>query len=169
MMKWDEYFLRMADLVSEKSKDRSTKVGAVIVGEDHEVRSTGYNGFPRGINDGVEDRHERPAKYAWTEHAERNAIYNAARNGTHLLGSTMYISAWFPCADCARAVIQAGIVCIVVNKARENKLDSRWNESCAIGMEMLLEAGVKCVTIHNLKPRLVAVKKDAVPPHYHVD
>jgi dCMP deaminase len=143
-MQWDEYFLRISELVAQKSKDRSKKVGAVIVGEGNEIRSTGFNGFPRGIDDDVDARHERPAKYMWTEHAERNAIFNAARNGTHTAGTTMYLNAWYPCADCARAVIQAGITRIVVSRSRHHRPNSRWNESCAVGMEMLREAGVQC-------------------------
>ena len=114
-MNWDTYFLRMAQLVSTKSKDRSTKVGCVIVGPDHEVRTTGYNGFCRGIIDDVDSRHERPDKYLWTEHAERNAIYNAARNGIQLAGCTAYVTL-FPCADCSRAMIQSGIRKIVVDQ-----------------------------------------------------
>lgn len=145
-MQWNEYFLRVANLVAQKSKDRHKKIGAVIVGEGHEIRSTGFNGFPRGVDDDVDARHERPAKYAWTEHAERNAIYNAARNGTHTNGTTLYLSCWYPCADCARAVIQAGIARIVCSRSWKNKLNSRWTESCNIGMEMLHEAGVICET-----------------------
>jgi dCMP deaminase len=114
-MNWDTYFLQMAQLVSTKSKDRSTKVGCVIVGPDHEVRTTGYNGFCRGIIDDVDSRHERPDKYLWTEHAERNAIYNAARNGIQLAGCTAYVTL-FPCADCSRAMIQSGIRKIVVDQ-----------------------------------------------------
>jgi len=146
-MNWNEYFIKMADLVAEKSKDRSTKIGAVIVGPDHEVRSTGYNGFPRGVDDNVDERHERPAKYMWTEHGERNAIFNAARNGVHTLGCTMYLNCWYPCADCARAVIQAGIVRVVVRRDRANPVGSRWEESCAVGSRMLYEAGVDCVVV----------------------
>ena len=144
-MNWNEYFFKMADLVSEKSKDRSTKVGAVIVGPDHEVRSTGFNGFPRGVRDDVDARHERPAKYLWTEHAERNAVYNAARNGVHTFGTTMHLNCWWPCADCARAIIQAGVARVVVHASRVNAHDSRWSDSCAVGLEMLREAGVECV------------------------
>jgi dCMP deaminase len=71
---WDQYFMSMAYLVSMKSKDKSTKVGCVIVGPDNEVVSTGYNSFPRLLNDNVAARSERPLKYMFIEHAERNAI-----------------------------------------------------------------------------------------------
>src|SRR3972149_4666305 len=106
-MKWPEFFFALAALAAKKSKDRSTKIGAVVVGPDNEVRSLGYNGFPRGINDDVEERHRRPAKYLWSEHAERNAIYNAVRAGICLRGCTMYVHS-HPCVDCARAIIQSG-------------------------------------------------------------
>jgi dCMP deaminase len=139
LTKWDHRFLAMTNLVAGWSKDRSTHVGAVIVGRGREVISTGYNGFPRGTNDDVSARHERPAKYLWTEHAERNAIYNAARRGIQTDGATMYLL-WFPCADCARAIIQSGIAELVAEQPNLN--DPRWGESFVSSMEMLTEAGV---------------------------
>lgn len=115
MSKWSERFIQLAEFVSRWSKDPSTKCGAVIVGEDNNVLATGFNGFPRGV---VEDedsgRWERPGKYEWVEHAERNAIYNAARDGARLRGATMYLNyAVECCADCTRAIIQSGIKRVV--------------------------------------------------------
>ena len=78
-MNWDTLFMSMVYLVAMKSKDDSTHLGAVIVSQDNEIRSFGYNGLARGINDDVVERQERPEKYFWFEHAERNAIYNAGR------------------------------------------------------------------------------------------
>src|SRR5271157_1920149 len=103
--------MEMADLVATWSKDKSTHVGCVIVGAAGEIRSVGYNGFPRGVNDDIDLRYDRPLKYMWTEHAERNAIYNASRMGLSLEGCTMYLNGdhGFPCCDCARAIIQCGI------------------------------------------------------------
>jgi len=74
-MNWQEYFLGIAEQVKLKSKDESTQVGAVIVGKGHEILSTGYNSFPRGLDDSRPERQERPHKYPYFEHAERNAIY----------------------------------------------------------------------------------------------
>ena len=91
-MKWTDYFLNIAEQIKLKSKDESTQIGAVIVGDDNEILSTGYNSFPRGLNDNKPERQERPEKYFWFEHAERNAIYNAARIGTPLVNSTIYLS-----------------------------------------------------------------------------
>jgi len=101
-MNWTEYFLNIAESVKLKSKDRRTQIGAVIVGKDNEIVTTGYNSFPRGINDDVEERQQRPEKYFWFEHAERNAIYNAARIGVSLRDTTMYLTCGIPCSDCAR-------------------------------------------------------------------
>ena len=64
-MNWTEYFLSIAEAVKMKSKDRRTQIGAVIVGEDKEIVSTGFNSFPRGINDDVEERQVLPEKYYW--------------------------------------------------------------------------------------------------------
>ena len=80
-MNWTEYFLNIAETVKLKSKDKRTQIGAVIVGRDNEIVSTGYNSFPRGIDDEVDERQVRPEKYYWIVHAEMNAILNAARIG----------------------------------------------------------------------------------------
>ena len=88
---WDEYFMKMALAALARSKDRSTQVGAVIVGDGDNVLTTGYNSFPRGMDDD-ESWHERPFKYLVTEHAERNAVYAAARHGVRLLGSRIYVT-----------------------------------------------------------------------------
>lgn len=111
---WDMRWMGLAHHIAGWSKDLSRKLGAVIVDDRQVLVSIGWNGFPRGLNDDVASRHARPAKYIWTEHAERNAIANAAAKGISTLGGTMYIS-WYPCADCARMIIQSGIsrlVCI---------------------------------------------------------
>ncbi len=141
---WDEYFMEMARFVATKSKDHSVKVGMVIVGPDHEVRSTGYNGFARGVNETIESRWERPAKYQWVEHAERNAIYNAARMGTPTNGCTAYLESP-PCTDCGRAIIQAGIKEIVVTRNNPFKDRKDWEESIKFACDMLVEAGVSVI------------------------
>lgn len=109
---WDEFFLGMAFWAAVRSKDPSTKVGAVIVGPDYDPRSTGYNGFPRGVAV-TTGRLEHPFKYKYTEHAERNAIYLMARRGDSTLGCTLY-STLHPCVHCARGLIQSGIARVVI-------------------------------------------------------
>ena len=135
-----------------KSKDTSSKIGCVIVGRDHSPLSQGYNGIPRNCDDNVEERNERPLKYEWFEHAERNAIYNAARTGTSLLGSTLYITD-IPCADCARGIIQSGIDTVIIDSLTfmDNKFIIRWQEKILIAIEMLYEAGISMWVFDNDK------------------
>jgi dCMP deaminase len=113
-MKTPELWIDIAERVSYQSKDRSTKVGCVLVSPHNTILSTGWNGFPRGVIDTDEAKHERPAKYEWTEHAERNAVFNAARLGIATNGATAYLN-WepYPCVECMRALAQSGIIRIV--------------------------------------------------------
>lgn len=124
--------------ISKRSKDRSTRVGCVIVGKYNIPLAMGYNGIPRDCDDDVDARHERPNKYFFFEHGERNAIYNAARMGHALDGARLYIPAP-PCADCARAIIQSGINEVVCASLI---VPMRFRESCQAAMEMLNEAKV---------------------------
>lgn len=140
-MTWPEYFLNMLPAVAAKSKDPNTKIGAIIVGPDYEIRSTGYNSFPRGLDDNLPARLERPEKYTWIEHAERNAIYNAARMGTPLLGCTLYCSA-FPCINCARAIVQAGIKKVLYRPDNISN-PSRWLDEWEKAKQMFTECGVE--------------------------
>lgn len=140
-MNWKEYFRNIAHQVKLKSKDKYTQIGAVIVGADNEIVSTGYNSFPRGINDANDERQERPEKYYWFEHAERNAIYNAARIGVSTKGTTMYLTCGIPCADCARGIINSGIVCIFCERG-EGAKGPKWEESAERSWQMFDEAGV---------------------------
>ncbi|SER84591.1 dCMP deaminase [Tranquillimonas rosea] len=138
---WARRFLALADEMASWSEDRDFHVGAVIVGAGHEVRASGYNGLPRGVSDADDARFDRATgeKFFWIEHAERNAIYNAARAGTALEGCTIYVNR-FPCADCARAIIQSGIVRVVAPPRPEN--DGALDHSFAVSEQMLVEAGV---------------------------
>jgi dCMP deaminase len=171
MSEWHEYFIKMARLVSTKSKDPSTKVGAVIVGEDNEVLSTGFNGFPRGVAETVQypkgyapsvsdlppgkspgdllDRWERPQKYQFVEHAERNAIYNAARQGIRLKGSRMYLN-WepCPCVECTKAVIQAGIAQVIGPNKRFPGKGDHWQLEQDVAQQMLNESGVGRIKVN---------------------
>lgn len=142
-MNWKEYFRNIAHQVKLKSKDEKTQIGAVIVGEDNEIVSTGYNSFPRGISDDISERQERPEKYFWFEHAERNAIYNAARIGVSTKGTTMYLTCGIPCADCCRGIINAGITTIVCEVGEAGATGPKWEESGKRSLQMFNEAGVK--------------------------
>lgn len=137
--KWDIRFLELAKHISGWSKDPSTKVGCVVVGEDREIRSTGFNGFPRGISDDSERLTDRSKKYPLICHAEENAIMHAARIGISLKGSTAFVT-WPPCSRCARSLIQAGVQEIVYPET--DGIPERWLEDFNISNGMLLEAGV---------------------------
>lgn len=139
----------MAYFVAMKSKDPSTKVGCVIVGEGNNLLSIGYNGPPRGMDDRKPGNYTRPRKYLIFEHAERNAIYNSARHGIRLKGSVLHIT-WLPCADCARAVVQTGIERVIIHKqgvdalrmSREGQDIHSWEESCQTALDILNDCSV---------------------------
>lgn len=142
---WKEYFIGIADSVRLKSKDPSTQIGAVIVGEDNEIVSTGYNSFPRGLVDDRPERFERPEKYKWFEHAERNSIFNAARIGVSTKNTTIYLTCGLPCTDCSRAIINSGITKIVCKrgKTKSHGLKGKhWEENIMTSEIMLNEAGI---------------------------
>ena len=141
MSDWDQKFMGLARHIAEWSKDRGRHIGAVIVGPDNEIRSTGFNGIPRGVRDDIEERHDRDSgeKYIWGAHAERNAIYNAARIGVPLQGCRMY-GTHYPCVDCAIAIIQSGIAELITTPA--NPDDPHWGAGYPKAQIMLEEAGV---------------------------
>ena len=175
MISWDQYYMSMVYLAAMKSKDDSSWIGAVIVGPEKEIRSIGYNGLPRGVEDDIytevleyddqrkkfkryheikEDlkkRHERPEKYFWYEHGERNAIYNAANMGISTKGCIMYTQGT-PCTNCARAIIQSGIKEVVVHKQYEDQSEHqakvggselKWREEAERSSIMFNEAKVR--------------------------
>lgn len=131
--------MTLAYTIAQGSKDLSKKVGSVIVGQDQEVVSMGWNGNPRGINDSIESRQQRPTKYLYVVHSELNSILNAARIGVSTKGCTLYTTA-FCCNECAKAVIQAGIIKVVYSERWEH-----WEDSFKIAEEMLNEAEVEIV------------------------
>jgi dCMP deaminase len=152
---WDDLFMTEAYLAAMKSKDQNTHVGAVIVGPDNEVRSTGYNSFVRGLNDDVPDRQIPPEKYFWFEHGERNAIYNAGRVGIPLKGCRMYTNG-IPCADCARGIIQSGIIEVIVDKSWDEDNSEKWAENARRSLIMFAESGVN---IRYWEGRLLKIEK----------
>ena len=134
---WEEFFMGIALLAAERSKDPSTRVGACIVDENNIILSTGYNGFPKGCSDDEFpwERIGEDTKYTYVVHAELNAILNAG--GRSLRGSTLYV-ALFPCNECAKAIIQSGI-------KEVDYLSDKYAETSAIiaSKRMLQVAGVK--------------------------
>lgn len=148
---WDEYFMGIALLSAQRSKDPNTKVGACIVDDDNKVVSIGYNGMPSGLpedelswnkGDGLD------SKYLYVCHAEFNAILNT-RNGSSLKGCRLFVTL-FPCNECAKAIIQTGIKEIVYC---ENKYCDTTGVQAST--KMLQLAGVK---LREYKGRIPDIK-----------
>ena len=115
-LSWDEFFMGVAILASERSKDPNTQVGACIVSADNRILSVGYNGTPNGYEERFfpwdREGDELNTKYMYVVHAERNAILNYRGNIKDFDGAKLYVTL-FPCNECAKAIIQAGIRTIV--------------------------------------------------------
>lgn len=133
---------------ARNSPDTSTQIGAIIVTNTGSVRSQtlSHNGFTDGWDFSDEDL-ERPRKYTLIEHAERRAIYRAARYGIPLEGATLY-SSWAACADCSRAIVESGITKLVRHYPPQDEAVERWLESVQLGDEIMLKGGVDIVDVH---------------------
>jgi dCMP deaminase len=146
---WNPWFLQGVYWVASKSKDPKTKIGALIV-KDKRIVSTGYNGIPSGVIDTIERRSERPEKYKWYEHAERNAIFAAAKYGIPTEGSTLYTNA-LPCADCARGIIQSGIKEIYIHRQFTDLCDNhereQWCDHESVSLSLFNECDLPCYVI----------------------
>lgn len=144
-LSWEEYFMGVALLAAQRSKDPNTQVGACIVDGENRILSTGYNGFPKGCSDDEfpwnRDAAQGETKYPFVVHAELNAILN--NRGKTLAGAKLYVSL-FPCNECAKAIIQAGICEVVYlsDKYRDTPLTQA-------SRRMLESAGVR---LTQLKP-----------------
>jgi dCMP deaminase len=136
-MDWKSYYMGFAQHAARKSKD-STQVGAVLVGPEGEIRLTGYNGPPRGVDD-LPERRERPAKYLFASHAEANLIAFAAREGIRTKGCTVYVT-HMPCAACARTLIQAGIVAVAWGSGKTSMPDEEFQAARQMLREALVDA-----------------------------
>ncbi len=148
---WDDYFMGVALLASERSKDPNTRVGACIVDSQNRILSTGYNGFPQGCSDDEfpwnRDESIGETKYQFVVHAELNAVLNA--RGRNLSGSKLYVSL-FPCHECAKAIIQSGVTEVIY-------LSDKYNgtESDNASKRMLTAAGIKFTKIKPTKTQIV--------------
>jgi len=124
-LRWDEYFMGIALLSAQRSKDPNTQVGACIVDSKNKIVGIGYNGFPIGCSDeklpwARKADHILNTKYPYVVHAEVNAIMNAAEK---LDGARIYV-ALFPCNECAKMIIQSGIREIIYLSDKYSETDS---------------------------------------------
>lgn len=136
-------FVPIAKAVASLSKDPSKQVGAVVLDPDGNILTTGYNGFPRGVDDDAERYANRDVKLLYIAHAEANAIAQAARVGAKLLGSSIVLTALYPCSNCAKLIIQAGIKKVYAPwMLNPHSINSQWFAEKAISETLFEEAGV---------------------------
>lgn len=135
---WDEYFMGIALLSAQRSKDNNTQVGACIVDENNKILSLGYNGMPIGCNDDdmpwEREGNVLDTKYMYVCHAELNAILNSKMS---LSGAKLYVTL-FPCNECAKAIIQSGIKEVIYQSDKYCDCDNN-----IASKKMLDMAGVK--------------------------
>lgn len=148
---WDEYFMGVALLAAERSKDPNTRVGACIVDRQRRILSTGYNGFPQGCSDDEfpwnRDASLGETKYNFVVHAELNAILNT--RGKSLADSILYV-ALFPCNECAKAIIQAGVREVVYLSDKY-----KGTESTEASRRMMTAAGIKLTKFKPTRSEIV--------------
>ena len=154
VVNWDQYFMNIANEVAKRSKDPSTQVGACIVSDDNRILSIGYNGCPNGFADSdfPWDREGEPlnTKYLYVCHAEMNAILNYRGNRKELENAKVYVDL-FPCNECAKLIIQAGIkeVIYLSDKYKDTdgvKASKRLFDTCGVKYHQIVLSG-KDITI----------------------
>jgi len=139
MDKWDKRFIKVAKEISDWSKDPSTQVAAIAV-KDRKIIATGYNGFPKGIEDDEALLHNRDVKLRLMVHAEKNMIYNAVEHGVKLRGSTVYIWGLPCCSECWKGLVQTGVARVVMPDI--NVHGGKWADGCRYGEEFMRIAGI---------------------------
>lgn len=147
-------FLDIAAAIANLSKDPSTKVGCVAMDDNLNIRSVGYNGFPRGVLDTPERYNDRPTKYRLASHGEMNVVAQAARNGISLDGCTLILTALYPCSTCTKLLIQAGFKTLIVPESDRGGV---WQEEWEISKQMLSEAGVDVLSYDPSNPSAISV------------
>lgn len=135
--------LRVAYEWAAESRDPSTQNSALLVDGEGSILIHDINRFPQHIAES-DKRWERPLKYKFIEHAERNVCYAAAKKGIATEGLIM-VCPWAACTNCARAIIQSGIKCLITHKQAHDRTPEQWKEEIAIALSMLEEAGVEVV------------------------
>lgn len=141
MIEIDPNILRRAyEVAARLSDDPDTQNGAVLVDRHNAIISESANCFTRGVAV-TPERQQRPAKYDFMVHAERGAVFEAARLGVSAKGGILYVP-WYACLDCAQAIVQAGIAAVVGHQQMMDKTPDRWKETIAKADALLDEAGV---------------------------
>jgi dCMP deaminase len=138
---WDEYFLRLAYLVAQRSRDPKTRIGSVLT-RDNAIIATGYNSFPRLVQDLPERYENRELKRQMVSHSEENTILTSARLGVKTEGTTIFTFG-HPCHICAKALIQGGVTHVVLHKQWPNmSFHPSWHQSFELADLLFKEAAV---------------------------
>lgn len=143
MTNWAHRYLDLAKHISTWSKDPSTKIGAVCIGDSGQILAQGYNGFPRGVADTEERLNNREEKYEHVVHAEENCIFNACLNGVSLKGCSLYVFGLPICSNCTNGIIQVGIKTVYM--AHPSLLPETWEKSWSRSQMKLEEAHIDYV------------------------
>jgi dCMP deaminase len=148
MKTFDDVFMNMVYSIAELSGDNLTHIGAVIVEPDTKcVIASGYNSYPKGISLSViskAERQQRPTKYSYFIHAEAAALANAARLGISVERCWMYTNG-VPCNDCARLIINSGIISVIVNNSNTKDMSEQWQKQAIISEDMFKETSVSLI------------------------
>ena len=140
MNKWDIRFLKLAKEIATWSKDPSTQVGAIAV-RDRQILATGYNGFPKGIEDKEQTLYNRESKLRLMVHGEMNMIFNAVEHGVNLKGSTVYVWGLPVCDDCFKGLIQIGIKRVLMPDIEMHA--NKWKHGCEFGKYKMKHVGIQ--------------------------
>lgn len=138
-------FLGVARALADMSRDPSTRVGAIVMDDDCDILSSGFNDFPRRVANHPDRYADRATKLKFVVHAESNAIAQAARKGVSLKGGTLLVTSLYPCADCAKQAIQAGIRRVLAPRVNADGTNPQWENERQVASIMFSEAGVEVV------------------------
>lgn len=138
-------FLPVAKAIAGLSKDPACKVAALIIDDDANLISTGFNGFPRGVIDHDYRLQNRNLKLCMIVHAEANAIVQAARTGAKTYGANMIVTERYPCSTCAGLIIQAGIKRVYAPIMRVEETNQQWIDDKEYSEKMFRESGVEII------------------------
>ncbi len=158
-LSWDAFFMGIAKLAAGRSKDPNTQVGACIVSDDNTILSIGYNGAPNNYNDDIfpwnREGKDTETKYMYVCHAEANAINNYLGSRKDLKGARIYVDL-FPCNECAKGIVQAGISEVIYlsdkyNGTDENIVSKKIFDTCGVKYRRLDKSAEKIIKL-SIKP-----------------
>jgi dCMP deaminase len=146
---WDKYFINLCEVIKTRSLDPNTQVGCCIVDKDNRIKATGYNSYPPGCRDEELpfNRDGEINKYNFIVHAETNAIASSAKVGVSLNDCTIYLP-FYPCSDCFKSIVTAGIKCVKVYGKYESEKSNMNNKAVDI---LSKQAGIEIIHIESEK------------------